>query len=110
MASPEQFEDPDLLPDLFGEARWRRLVRRLSLTRRQAEVARLICRGCENRQMAARLGVSVDTIRLHAKKLLKQLRARNRVGVLVRLLLAEKTPRPKISGRAIRGARTPRGI
>jgi DNA-binding NarL/FixJ family response regulator len=93
MAPRRESDDGELLPDLFGEARWGRLVARSGLTRRQGEVARLICRGCENREIAKRLGLSVDTVRLHTKKLLKHLGARNRIGVLVRLLLIEREKR-----------------
>lgn len=85
---PRQAPNPgERLPDLFGDARWRQIDVLARLSRRQAEVARMICRGCENQQIAEQLGFSIETGRLHTKKLLKQLKVRNRVSVLARHVL-----------------------
>ena len=77
----------NLLPDLFSDAQWVVLRDELGISERQLHVARWICRGCTNHEIAARLGVSLDTVRMHTKSLYKKLKVRARLGVPVRLVL-----------------------
>ncbi len=78
----------NLLPDLFSDAQWVALRHELKIPERQLHVARWICRGCTNYEIAAHLGVSLDTVRMHTKSLYKKLKVRARLGVPVRLVLA----------------------
>ncbi len=80
----------DDLPELFSEAKWRQLADRLDLTPRQLAAARLVCRGCTTQQIAARIGISPDTARLHLRKLFIRLDVHDRVCVVVRLVLADR--------------------
>jgi len=75
---------------LFSKARWRELAEHLELPRRQRESAWLICRGCSNRQIAQKLGISDNTVRVHVRSLFARLKAHDRVGVVVRLVLADR--------------------
>lgn len=43
------------------------------ITAREQEVAALTCLGCTNRQIAARLGVSPETVKSHLRSLLRKL-------------------------------------
>lgn len=86
----ERAQGRDHLPDLFPAARWRVLGERLCLTPRQLEVARLICHSRTNPEIAKDLGVSESTARLHADRLFKALGVGSRVGVVVRLVLADR--------------------
>lgn len=61
------------------------LSRRLGLTRRLREVARLICMGCSNAQIGRTLGVDRGTVTMHTGRLFTTLRIRTRVGVPVRV-------------------------
>lgn len=78
------------LPDLFTMAEWRVLARQLGLTIRQAQVARLICRGLSNPEIAHALSISRDTVRLHRRCLFRRLKITDRVGLPVRLVLAAR--------------------
>ena len=80
----------DDLPELFGEAKWRQLADQLDLTPRQLDTGRLVCRGCTTQQIAARIDISPDTARLHLRKLFAKLDVHDRVGVVVRLVLADR--------------------
>lgn len=80
----------DDLPELFSETEWRQLADRLGLTPRQLAAARLVCRACTTQQIAARIGISPDTARLHLRKLFARLDVHDRVGVVVRLVLADR--------------------
>jgi len=83
-------EGEKLLPELFPARRWRELAAALGLTKRQTEVARLICRGMTNSAIAQGVGRSESVIRQHSDDLFKKLAVRNRVGVVVRLVLADR--------------------
>jgi DNA-binding CsgD family transcriptional regulator len=54
------------------------------LTRREAEVARLVGRGCTNREIAAALHVTVDTVKKHVKAACHKAGAANRAGLAAR--------------------------
>jgi DNA-binding CsgD family transcriptional regulator len=58
----------------------------LGLTRAQAEVAVLLCRGMETAAISERIGISQHTLNGHLRDLYFRLRATNRVQAVVRLL------------------------
>lgn len=76
-------------PPLFPAKTWRRLVKRLGLSKRQAEVAELLCRECLVDDIASELGISPDAVRHHAKRLFHKLKVKSRVGVVLRMVHAE---------------------
>lgn len=78
------------LPELFSERQWLLLVKAFRLTPRQLEVARIICLGCTNGQIAKRLGISIATVRLHAAGIYIATGARSRVGIVVLFVLATR--------------------
>ena len=64
----------------------RQLMARYALTARQAQVALLLAEGLTDKQVAARLGVSVNTARRHAEGLLRKLGVKTRGAVAFKLL------------------------
>lgn len=90
LGSSARAGDVDPLPELFSVRRWRELAEALGLTSRQAEVAKLICRGLGDEEIAESLGVSVSVVHVHTVGLYKRLAVKKRVGVVVRLVLAER--------------------
>jgi DNA-binding CsgD family transcriptional regulator len=60
----------------------------LGLTRTQAEVATLLCRGLDTAAIAQRLGISQNTLNGHLHDLYDRLSATNRVQAVVRILSA----------------------
>ena len=52
---------------------------RTGLSRREAEVARLVAAGCRNREIAARLFIAEKTVKQHVGAVFRKLGARNRV-------------------------------
>lgn len=56
------------------------------LTRRQTELATLVSRGLSNRDMAAQLGLSEGTVKLHISAILRRLGLRNRTEIAQRVL------------------------
>lgn len=92
-------EDEGCLPELFTEDRWKELAAHFRLSRRQVETARLLCRGFRKSDIAKRLRVSVSAVRMHTTLLFKRLRVCDRIGVPLRLVLAERALR---KGRMLR--------
>lgn len=80
-------EEARWLPELFDSHQWERLAGRFELTDRQCAIARLLCRGLTNREIAAALRVSDNTVRTHVRNLFRQLGVRDRVGVVVTLVV-----------------------
>jgi DNA-binding NarL/FixJ family response regulator len=65
------------------------------LTRREAEVARLVGRGCTNREIAAALHITVDTVKKHVKAACHKAGAANRAELAARMAgLGVSIPRP----------------
>lgn len=89
MAATSESDGNGWLPELFDDGQWRRLAECLRLPPRQAQIARLVCRGCSNRQIALHLSIAPDTVRMHLRVLFERLNIHERVGVVVRLALAE---------------------
>ncbi len=79
------------LPDLFTAAQWQTLADHLGLSPRQRQVARHICRARSNDEIAAKLGISSHTVHMHMKCLFEKLDVRDRVGVVVRLVSADRS-------------------
>ena len=76
-------------PPLFPAKTWRRLVKRLGLSKRQAEVAALLCREFAVNDIAAELGVSADAVRHHSKRLFRKLGVNSRLGVVLSAMHTE---------------------
>lgn len=61
-----------------------------TLTRREGEIASEICRGSINREIAAKLGITVNTVNTHVNSLIRKLGVSNRTEVAVWYLSAER--------------------
>jgi len=53
------------------------------LTKREREVLRLLCDGLTYKELAARLTVSINTVRTHLKRIYAKLGARSRTDAVV---------------------------
>jgi DNA-binding NarL/FixJ family response regulator len=64
------------------------------LTEREAEILKLLAEGCRNKEIADRLGVSLDTVRTHLRHVYEKLQVNSRTEALLKYL----EPRP-VTGR-----------
>jgi PAS domain S-box-containing protein len=55
----------------------------VSLTPRQAQVLRLLARGCSTEQMADELGISLDTVRNHVRGIFRRLGVHSRLEAVI---------------------------
>jgi len=76
---------------LFSQSDWAALGRKLNLTKRQLEVAELVCEELTYSDIATRMGISVNTVRMHMRALFFTLGVRDRVGVVLRLVLSHRS-------------------
>jgi len=81
------------LPELFVPARWAALAKRFQLSKRQKEIARLICLGYSNTAIARELGLRPDTVRMHNRELFKKLAVHQRIGVPIQLVITDRSLR-----------------
>lgn len=74
----------DLVPeDLSARARGQRAAGTTELTRRESEVLTLIAHGRSNREIAAALQISENTVKNHVASILEKLQASSRVEAIV---------------------------
>ena len=65
-----------------------------ALSDREQQVMRLVCAGLMNKQIAAEIGVSEVTVKVHRHNVMKKLEARS-LADLVRMAEALRIPRGK---------------
>jgi DNA-binding NarL/FixJ family response regulator len=82
--------DGENLPDLFTLAEWNAIAEHARLSRRQSQVARLLCRGVSIDAVADTLSIAKSTVRLHVRGLFQRLRVRDGVGMVVRLVFLHR--------------------
>lgn len=75
---------------LFAPECWSGLQRHFGLSRRQTETCKLVCAGCANKQIAAELGITLDTVRMHLRDVFRKMEVRTRVDVVVSLVIAAR--------------------
>jgi two-component system nitrate/nitrite response regulator NarL len=60
------------------------------LTRREEDILRLIAKGCSNKLIARELDLSVGTVKVHVKHVLKKLRLKSRVEAAVWVVSSQR--------------------
>lgn len=61
------------------------------LSPRHVQIARLMCLGLRMQEIADSLALSISTVRMHTIELFRRVEVRDRIGVPVRLVLADRT-------------------
>jgi DNA-binding CsgD family transcriptional regulator len=84
----ERPQDNDL--ELFTAEEWKALASHFGLTRRQREIARLICQGDSRVRIARFLRIAAETVHTHTKEVFRKAGVKNRVCFVVRLVLADR--------------------
>lgn len=83
------------------------LASRMALSRREQDVLAELRRGRTNREIAARLGVSVTTVNKHVQQVLKKLHVRTRTQAIA-MVAAEASGRPYVQADGVTNLRTRR--
>jgi DNA-binding NarL/FixJ family response regulator len=88
-------DEESYLPELFAEAQWKRLAAHFELSPRHSQIARLMCLGLRKEAVARTLRLAPSTVRMHTIELFKRLNVRDRIGIPVRLILADRELRQR---------------
>ncbi len=86
-ARPEEQVAADLLAQALvqRQAAEQVLVHWHTLTRREQQVAALMCCGLTNEQIAGRLQISPETVKIHSRRVIRKFGVRNRSDLRVAL-------------------------
>jgi DNA-binding NarL/FixJ family response regulator len=78
-------EPADARPDvaLLSEKQWSYIRRRYRMSPRELQVAKLVCHGFTNGNMAERLHVKPGTVKTHLRSIFSKTRARNKITMLL---------------------------
>jgi len=52
------------------------------LTKRETEIMKLVAKGCTNKQIAHKLYISEETVKMHVKNIFRKLAVNNRIAAL----------------------------
>ena len=56
-----------------------------TLTRRENEVLRFLAKGCTRSQIAKKLFISDETVKMHIKNIYRKLKAKNKIDALIKM-------------------------
>ena len=78
-------EPADARPDvvLLNERQWSYIRRRYRMSPRELQVAKLVCQGYTNGNMAEKLKVKPGTVKTHLRSIFSKTRARNKITMLL---------------------------
>ena len=75
---------PDI--DLLDEKQWRYVQRRFHLSPRELEVAKLVCQGFINGDIAKKLNIKPGTVKTHLRSIFAKTHSKNRITMLSRFM------------------------
>ena len=78
------YMQPDVA--LFDEKQWRYVQKRYHISTRELEVAKLVCQGFVNGEVAKRLKVKPGTVKTHLRSIFAKTHAKNRITMLLRFM------------------------
>ncbi len=78
------YKRPDVA--LLNDKQWRYIQRRYHISPRELEVAKLVCKGFVNGNIAKELSVKPGTVKTHLKSIFGKTRARNKITLLLRFM------------------------
>jgi len=78
------YQQPDIA--LLNEKQWLYIQRRYHISPRELEVAKLVCKGFVNGDIARKLNVKPGTVKTHLKSIFAKTHARNKITLLLRFM------------------------
>ena len=78
------YKRPDVI--LLDEKQWRYVQRRYHISPRELEVAKLVCHGFINGDIAKKLNMKPGTVKTHLRSIFAKTHARNKITMLLRFM------------------------
>jgi DNA-binding NarL/FixJ family response regulator len=84
------YDNPQRQPrfTLLDEKQWHYIQRHYRMSPRELQVAKLVCQGFTNGDVASILKVKQGTVKTHIRSIFGKVRARNKISLLLRLVHA----------------------
>jgi DNA-binding NarL/FixJ family response regulator len=71
---------------LLNEQQWSYLQVKYNMTRREMQIAKLVCRGLGNEDIAQSLSIRHGTVKTHIRNLYRKLWVHNKISMLLRFI------------------------
>jgi len=71
---------------LLNDQQWMYLKKKYQMTKRELQIAKLICCGMSNEMIAADLGIRHGTIKTHIRNLYRKLWVHNKISMLLKFI------------------------
>ncbi len=71
---------------LLDERQWSYIQKRYRMSPREIQVAKLVCRGFTNGDIARQLRVKPGTVKTHLRSIFNKTRARNKISLLLKFI------------------------
>lgn len=95
----EPYQRPKLI--LLDDKHWSYVQRRYHISPRELEVAKLVCHGLSNKEIAEALSIRHGTVKTHIKNIYRRIHVKNKVALLLRFMADVSKLLSESSGRAI---------
>ncbi|MCK4960617.1 MAG: response regulator transcription factor [Planctomycetes bacterium] len=77
--------------NLFNDSQWSYIQQLYRMGNRELQVARLVCQGLNNKEVADRLQIKHGTVKTHMRNIYRRLRVKNKIAMLLMLMEAVGT-------------------
>ncbi len=71
---------------LLGEEHWLCIKRQFHLSPRELQVAKLVCQGCNNEEIAADLKMKLGTVKTHIRNVYRRIQVSSKMEMLLKFV------------------------
>ncbi|MFC1738384.1 response regulator transcription factor [Planctomycetota bacterium] len=71
---------------LLDDKQWLYIQRRFHLTDRELQIAKLVCRGINNEDIAVKLKIQHGTVKTHIRNIYRRVRIKNKIQMVLKFL------------------------
>lgn len=71
---------------LISDKQWKYIQKHYQLTPRELEVAKLACQGLTNQEIAKRLSISFNTVKIHLRNIYRRVHVNTKILLLLKFV------------------------
>ena len=72
--------------DLLSEKQWSHVKKRYNMTPREFQIAKSVCQGLNNEEIAKQLNIMPDTVKTHIRNIYRKTWVHNKISMLLRFV------------------------